>query len=103
MVVLVNASVYDRCCSQTVLSWTIFDLGDDSLSLSDFYQRVIRDHDCLLEKHELKEARVGRSKENLDSVSDLGENSYSCIKLCCGGGGRLSGNGARVNFQMELT
>ena len=103
MVVLVNASVYDRCCSQTVLSWTIFDLGDDSLSLSDFYQRVIRDHDCLLEEHELKEARVGRSKENLDSVSDLGENSYSCIKLCCGGEGRLSGDGARVNFQMELT
>ena len=54
-VVLVNASVYDRGCSQTVLSWTIFDVGDDSLSLSDFYQRIIRDHDCLLEEHELKE------------------------------------------------
>ena len=48
MAVLVNASVYDRCCSQTVLSWTIFDVGDDSLSLSDFYQRVIQDRrDCL--------------------------------------------------------
>ena len=95
MVVLVNASVYDRCCSQTVLSWTIFDVGDDSLSLSDFYRRIIRDHDCLPEEHELQEARVGRSKENLDSVNDLGEDSfYSCkysILKCagcvCGGGG----------------
>ena len=52
MAVLVNASVYDRCCSQTVLSWTIFDVRDDSLSLSDFYQRVIRDrYDCLPEEH----------------------------------------------------
>ena len=54
-------------------------MGDDSLSLSDFYQRIIRDHDCLLEEHELKEARVGRSKENLNSVNDLSEDSfYSC-------------------------
>ena len=56
MVVLVNASVYDRCCSRNVLSWTIFDVGDDSLSLSDFYKRIIRDYDCLPEEHELKEA-----------------------------------------------
>ena len=55
MSVLINASVYDRCCSQTVLSWTIFDLGDDTLSLSDFYEGVIR-HDQP-EEHELKEAR----------------------------------------------
>ena len=41
MVLLVNASVYGRCCSQTVLSWTIFDVGDDSRSLSDFYQCII--------------------------------------------------------------
>ena len=72
MVVLVNASIYDRCCSQTVLPWTIFVLGDDSLSLSDFYERVIRhDHGCQPEGHKLKEARVGQSKESLDSVSDL--------------------------------
>ena len=38
MVVLVNASVYDRCCSQTVLSWTIFDVGDDSPSLSNLFE-----------------------------------------------------------------
>ena len=55
MVVLVNVSVYDRCCSQTVLPWTIFEVGDDSLSLSDFYERVIRDHNCQLEEYELKE------------------------------------------------
>ena len=32
MVIPVNTSVYDRCCSQSVLLWTIFDVGDDSLS-----------------------------------------------------------------------
>lgn len=59
MALLVNTTVYDRCCSQVILSWTIFDVRDDSLSLSDFYQRVIRDcHDCLPEEHELKKARV---------------------------------------------
>ena len=80
MVVLVNTSVYDRCCSQTVLPWTIFDLGDDSVSLSDFYEHVIRhDHDCQPEGHELKEARVAQSKESLDSVSDLGEDSFNLI------------------------
>lgn len=98
MVVLVNVSVYDRCCSQTVVPWTIFDVGDDSLSLSAFYERVIREHDCQLVEHELKEARVGRSKENLDSVNDLGKYTfYSCIKMvlaaCVLGGG----------FQMKLT
>ena len=60
MVVLVNANIYDCCCSQTVLPWTIFDLGDDSLSLSNFYEHIIcHDHDCQPEEHELKEARVG--------------------------------------------
>ena len=71
MVVLVNASVHDRCCSRNVQSWTIFDVGDGCLSLSDFCKRIIQDHDCLPEEHELKEARVGRFKENLDSVDDL--------------------------------
>ena len=111
MVVLVNASVYDRCCSQTVLSWTIFDVGDDSLSLSDFYQRIIRDHDCLPEEHELQEARVGRSKENLDSVNDLGEDSfysckYSILKcagcVCGGGGGGGEGGGGRFSNGTHL-
>ena len=31
---------------------------------------MIRDLDCLPEEHELKEAPVGRSKENLDSVDE---------------------------------
>ena len=53
---------------------------DDSLSLSNFYKRIIRDHDCLPEEHELKEARVGRSKENLDSVDDLGEDLFCSCK-----------------------
>ena len=70
---LVSASVYDRCCSRSILPWTIFDVGDDSLSLRDFYQRIII-RDCVqAEEHELREARVGRSKESLDSVSDHGE------------------------------
>ena len=74
---LVSASVYDRCCSRSILPWTIFDVGDDSLSLSDFYQCVLI-RDCIqAEEHELREAQVGRSKESLDSISDHGER-YMC-------------------------
>ena len=39
-----------------IMAWTIF---DDSLSLSNFTSVLFKvDHDCLPEKHELKEARV---------------------------------------------
>ena len=70
---LVNASVYDHYCSRSVLPWTIFDVGDDSLSLSGFYQLIVIRHSVQVEEHELREARVGKSKESLDSVSDHGE------------------------------
>ena len=87
MVVLVNASVNDRCCSQTVLPWTIFDLGDDSLSLSDFYEHTIcHDYDCQPEGHELKEARVGRLEVLIPSVTLVRTHSIILIldiKTCC--------------------
>ena len=70
---LVSASVYDRCCSRSVFPWTIFDVEDDSLSLSGFCQRIVIRQSLQVEEHELWEARVGRSKESLDSVSDHGE------------------------------
>ena len=97
-----NSSVFDRCCSKSVLPWTIFDLGDSTVSLGDFYLRIIQERDCQIEEHELEEARVGWSKEQLDPVSDLGEYSvsalcawfayeplFACVALCvcvCGGG-----------------
>ena len=42
--------------------------------LSDFYQHVVWDHDCLLEEHELKEAQMGqwsRSPYNLMRVRPI--------------------------------
>ena len=70
---LVSASVYHCCFSRSDLPWIILDVGDDSLSLSGFYQRIVIRHSVQVEEHELREARVGRSKEFLDSVSDHGE------------------------------
>ena len=80
MAVLVNSSVFNRCCSKSVLLWTVFDLGDSTVSLGDFYLRIIQECDCQTEEHELEEAQVGWSKEQLDPVSDLGE--YSVSALC---------------------
>ena len=31
------ATIYDLCCSKTLLPWTIFELGDDRKSLHEFY------------------------------------------------------------------
>ena len=57
MAVLVNSSVFDRCYSKSILPWTIFDLGDATVSLGHFYHQ-----DCNikieLEGHELEEARA---------------------------------------------
>ena len=71
---LVSGSVYDGCCSRSILPWTISDVGYDSLSLSDIYQRILLIRYCVpAEEHELRKARVGKSKEFLDPVSDHGE------------------------------
>ena len=80
MAVLVNSSVFDRCRSKSVLQWTIFDLGDSTVSLGNFYLRIIQERDCQIEVHKLEEARMGWSKEQLNPVSDLGE--YSVSVLC---------------------
>ena len=74
--------MFDRCCSKSILPWTIFDLGDATVSLGDFYHRIIQDCHIELEEHELEEARVGWSKEKLDPVSDLGEYSVSALCVC---------------------
>ena len=64
---LVNLSIFDSSSASTVLPWTIHELGDDRLSLRQFFQSVSpADH------YSLKEARVGKSKNSLDPVSNLG-------------------------------
>ncbi len=63
-------SVFDSCCNKSLLAWTIYELKDERLSLQDFYDRVQSDVE---RNHLLKEARVGKSKEELDAISDLGE------------------------------
>ena len=34
---VVSATIYDLCCSKRLLPWTIFELGDDRMSLREFY------------------------------------------------------------------
>ena len=38
---LVNVSVFSKCCSKTLLGWTIQQSDDDRLSLADFYRTVV--------------------------------------------------------------
>jgi len=73
--ILLSLAIYDLCCAKTLLPWTIFELGDDRMSLRDFYRHIAISRSILSEdsSHELKEARVGRTKDSLDPISDLGK------------------------------
>ncbi len=63
-------SCFDSCCNKSLLPRTIYELKDECLSLQDFYDSVKSD----VERNNLlKEARVGKSKEELDAISDLSE------------------------------
>ena len=79
MAVLVNSSMFDRCCSKSVLPWTIFDLRDSTVSLGDFYLCIIQERDCQIKEHELEEARVGWSKEQLDPVTLVSTLYLRCV------------------------
>ena len=60
-----------------MLPWTIFELGDDRMSLHEFYRHIIATSRNVLQEdlsdHELKETRVGRTKNSLEPVSDVGK------------------------------
>ena len=88
MEMLLSAAIYDFCCSKTLLPWTIFELGDDRICLHELYCHIASSRNVLQEdssNHELKEARIGRTKDSLDPISDLGKRFY-CIYLWGGGG-----------------
>ena len=68
---LVNVSVcFHATCLQN-LPWTIYDLKDDRLTLKDLFDIVTKDFNAP-EAIDRIEARIGRTKENLDPVNSLG-------------------------------
>ena len=37
---LLTVTIYDLCCFKALLSWTIFELGDNRMSLCEFYHHI---------------------------------------------------------------
>lgn len=58
------------------MPWTVHCEEDERLTLSGFFEKVVaRSDDTIqahLSDHKLEEARVGSSKDTLDTVSDTG-------------------------------
>ena len=71
--VLVNVSIYDKCCSKIILAWTISEIPNDEVSIKEFFQHLLCEDDYDLEGHELCEARVGRGIDSLFPVKKLGK------------------------------
>ena len=68
---LVNVSVFDSSCLRTLLSWTVFSLEDDRMTLGGLFDMVVarcetavQDH--LQRDHELDESRVGQTRDLLE-------------------------------------
>ena len=76
MDVLVNAGIHDDYCIQTLVPWTIFYLGDNSLSLGSFYQHLGSDHKYLFEERYLENGWVERWE---DSDEQLLANLLVCV------------------------
>ena len=69
---LVNVSVFDSSCSRTLLSWTVFSLEDDRMTLGGLFDMV---------GPELDESRVGQTRDLLDRVGDTCKSLASYIGL----------------------
>ena len=70
-----NAHFGRTSCSRLLVSWTVYSLQDERMTLGDLFEMVVArsepsvqehlDHD-----HHLDECRVGSTKEELDLVGD---------------------------------
>lgn len=69
---LVNVTIYDRCCKKTVLSWTICAIDEDEDTVKDFFARVLNVADVELAGNNLVEVHIGRDKNSLDRIGNLG-------------------------------
>ena len=38
--VLISVNVFDVCCKKTLLTWTVLETHDDTLTVSTFYETV---------------------------------------------------------------
>ena len=38
--VLISVNVFDVCCKKTLLTWTVLETHDDTLTVSNFYETV---------------------------------------------------------------
>ena len=63
---LVNLSIFDSSSLSSVVPWTIHEL-DDRLSFRELFWQISPG-----DQYNLREARVGRSKDSLDLVNNLG-------------------------------
>ena len=68
---LVNVAIYDKCCKKTVLSWTILNIDEED-SVEDFFSRVLNETHVELDGHNLTEVHIGRDKNSLDRIGNLG-------------------------------
>ena len=77
MAVLVNMSIYDSTCSKTLVPWTVHCVEDEiRQTLNDYFKMVVASSDettqAHLNYHKLEEARIGKSKDALDALSNTG-------------------------------
>ena len=77
MSTLVSVCVLDTSCSRLLVSWTVYSLQDERMTLGDLFEMVVarsepsaRVQERLHQDHHLDESRVGRTKDELDLVGD---------------------------------
>ena len=73
---LVNVSVYYNAPCSPTIPWTIHQVEDDRITLKQLFELVTQ----TLERRSRGriEARIGKTKENLDAVNSLGKLSLFC-------------------------
>ena len=81
MAVLLNTFIYtmymyDSTCSKTLVPWTVHCMEDERQMLNGYFEMAMARSDettqAHLNNHKLEEARIGKSKDALDAVSDTG-------------------------------
>ena len=77
---LVNASVFDASCSRLLISWTVFCIEDERMTLESLFEMVVARSEASVQEHlkdhHLDESRVGDTKDVLDRVGDTSKSSF---------------------------
>ena len=80
MSTLVSVCVLDTSCSRLLVSWTVYSLQDERMTLGDLFEMVVARSEPSVQEHidqyhHLDESRVGSTKEELDLVGDTRKSS----------------------------